>query len=78
MLVAARIVGNDSLYLAIGLHAGWIWGLTCIDSTELVNYKHQSHWFTGVNQQPLAGVAGILCLALTSLIMFGLMFSNLL
>ncbi len=78
VLVAARIVGDQSLYLAVGLHTGWIWGLTCIDSAELVTYKHQSHWFTGINQQPLAGVAGILCLVLTSLTIFGLMFSNLL
>lgn len=78
VLVAARIVGDQSLYLAIGLHAGWIWGLTCIDSAELLTYKHQSHWFTGVHQQPLAGIAGILCLAITSLAIFGLMFSNLL
>ena len=76
VLVAARIVGDDSLYLAIGLHTGWVWGLTCIDSAELVTYKHQSHWFTGINQQPLAGMAGILCLAITGLTLYGLMFSN--
>ncbi len=78
VLVAARFVGDGSLYLAIGLHAGWIWGLTCIDSAELVTYKYKSHWLTGVNQQPLAGVAGILCLGITGAIMFGLMSSNLL
>jgi len=78
VLVAARIIGDGSLYLAVGLHAGWIWGLTCIDSAELITYQYQSHWFTGVNQQPLAGVAGILCLALASLTMFGLVFGNLL
>ncbi len=78
VLVVARFVGDGSLYLAVGLHTGWIWGLTCIDSAELVTYKHQSHWITGVNQQPLAGVAGILCLAIAGLTMFGMMFSNLL
>ncbi len=78
VLVAARFVGDGSLYLAIGLHAGWIWGLTCIDSAELIVYKYKSHWFTGVDQQPLAGVAGILCLAMTGLTMLGMMFSNLL
>lgn len=78
VLVAARIVGDDSLYLAIGLHTGWIWGLTCIDSAELLTYRHQSHWFTGIKQQPLAGVAGILCLTITGLSLFGLMLGNLL
>lgn len=73
VLVGARVVGSDSLYLAIGLHTGWILGLTCIDSAELVTYRYQSHWITGVNQQPLAGAAGILCLMITGLIMFSLM-----
>jgi uncharacterized protein len=67
VLVAARILTNDTLYLAIGLHGGWIWGLTCIDSANLITYKYPNHWFTGLNQQPLAGMAGILCLAFTGL-----------
>jgi uncharacterized protein len=67
VLVAARILTNDTLYLAIGLHGGWIWGLTCIDSANLLTYKYPNHWFTGLNQQPLAGMAGILCLILTGL-----------
>jgi uncharacterized protein len=67
VLVIARIFTNDTLYLAVGLHGGWIWGLTCIDSANLLTYKYPSHWFTGINQQPLAGIAGILCLAITGL-----------
>jgi uncharacterized protein len=51
----------------LGLHGGWIWGLTCIDSADLLTYKHADHWFTGISQQPLAGMAGILCLTLTGL-----------
>jgi membrane protease YdiL (CAAX protease family) len=67
VLVAARVLTNDTIYLAIGLHAGWIWGLTCLDSADLLTYKHQDHWFTGMKQQPLAGMAGILCLGITGL-----------
>ncbi|MGL5835348.1 MAG: lysostaphin resistance A-like protein [Waterburya sp.] len=67
VLVVARMITNHTLYLAIGLHGGWIWGLTCIDSANLLTYKYPNHWFTGINQQPLAGMAGILCLALTGL-----------
>lgn len=78
VLVGARIVGDNSLYLAIGMHTGWIWGLTCVDSAELLTYRHQSHWFTGIEQQPLAGFAGILCLTITGLSLFGLMLGNLL
>ena len=65
ILVGARLINNNDIYLAVGLHAGWIWGLTCIDSAQLLTYSHQNHWLTGINQQPLAGVAGILCLAAT-------------
>lgn len=67
VLVLTRIVTKNSLYLAIGLHGGWIWGLTCIDSANLLTYKYPNHWFTGINQQPLAGLAGILCLTFTGL-----------
>ena len=67
VLVAARVLVNDTIYFALGLHAGWIWGLTCIDSAELLTYKYQDHWFTGVKQQPLAGIGGILCIAVTGL-----------
>lgn len=67
VLVAARVLTNDTIYFSLGLHAGWIWGLTCIDSADLLSYKHQSHWFTGIQQQPLAGIAGILCMLGTGL-----------
>ncbi|MEL6581902.1 MAG: CPBP family intramembrane glutamic endopeptidase, partial [Cyanobacteria bacterium J06621_12] len=58
VLVAARVLTNDTISLALGLHAGWIWGLTCIDSANLLTYRYHDHWFTGVKQQPLAGAAG--------------------
>lgn len=78
VLVAARTIAHNSLYLAIALHTGWIWGLTCIDSGQLVTYKHQNHWMTGINQQPLAGLAGCLCLVITGLALFVLKSSRLL
>ncbi|MGL5075151.1 MAG: lysostaphin resistance A-like protein [Waterburya sp.] len=78
ILVAARLVNNDSIYLALGLHAGWIWGLTCIDSAQLVTYNHQNNWFTGINSQPLAGMAGLSCLAFTGLILWLIMNNQLL
>ncbi|MEN9518773.1 MAG: hypothetical protein RLZZ381_1361 [Cyanobacteriota bacterium] len=67
VLVAARVFTNDTICLAVGLHAGWIWGLTCLDSADLLTYEHQDHWFTGMKQQPLAGMAGIMCLGMTGL-----------
>ena len=69
ILLGARLVDNNSIGLAIGLHAGWIWGLTCIDSAQLLIYHDNDSWLTGINQQPLAGVAGISCLIFTGLVM---------
>ncbi len=66
ILVVARLADNGSLGLAWGLHTGWIWGLSCIDTGEVLTYKQpEKPWLTGINQQPLAGIAGIFCLLIT-------------
>jgi uncharacterized protein len=70
ILIGARIINNGSIGLAIGLHAGWIWGLTYIDSTQLLTYRQKNSWLTGFNQQPLAGIAGISCLIVTGFILW--------
>ncbi|MEW6493136.1 MAG: type II CAAX endopeptidase family protein [Cyanobacteriota bacterium] len=63
VLVLARWVDGGSLGLAWGLHAGWIWGLTCLDSAQLISYTGKGPiWMTGLGDNPLAGVAGFLCL----------------
>ena len=67
ILIAAKMVNENSIYLAIGLHAGWIWSLTCIDSAQLITYSYRNHWITGVDRQALAGFAGLFCLAITGL-----------
>ncbi|MCC0175733.1 CPBP family intramembrane metalloprotease [Waterburya agarophytonicola K14] len=67
ILVGARLIDDGNISLAIGLHGGWIWGLTCIDSAGLLSYKQQHSWLTGINRQPLAGIAGISCLIITGL-----------
>ncbi|MDB9313320.1 CPBP family intramembrane metalloprotease [Spirulina sp. CS-785/01] len=70
ILVLARLVDNGQLGLAWGLHAGWVWGLTCLDTAELITYTPQaSPWFIGFNQNPLAGIAGISCLLLTGVLL---------
>jgi uncharacterized protein len=71
VLVGARLVSLGSLSLAWGLHAGWIWGLTCLDSAQLITYPQKGEsWITGINHQPLAGVAGIFCLLLTAVSLY--------
>lgn len=68
ILLLARWTDNGSLGLAWGLHAGWIWGLTSLDSAALMSYRdHAPKWFIGIRQKPLAGLAGIACLLLTGL-----------
>lgn len=63
VLVLARIVAGGNIGLAWGLHTGWILGLTCLDSAELISYNtDDKNWLTGIARQPLAGVFGILCL----------------
>ncbi|HEY9606782.1 MAG TPA: type II CAAX endopeptidase family protein [Allocoleopsis sp.] len=63
ILVLARWVDSGSLGLAWGLHAGWIWGLACLDAAELISYTGKSQtWITGLGEKPLAGLAGFLCL----------------
>ena len=77
VLVGARLVDGGSLGLAWGIHAGWIWGLTCIDSAQLITYSQTNNWLTGINQQPLAGIAGIFCLLTTAIALWFMRSMNL-
>jgi hypothetical protein len=70
VLVLARWVDDGSLGLAWGLHAGWIWGLTCLDSSQLISYTGKGPtWMTGLGQKPLAGGAGLICLVITGILL---------
>ncbi len=71
VLVLARFVDGGCLGLAWGLHAGWVWAIACLDTAQLVTYTGKvSEWVTGKNQKPLAGVAGIVCLLLTGVVLW--------
>ncbi len=68
VLTGAVLVDRGSLGLAIGLHTGWIWSLSCLDSAQLITYNEKDKsWITGFYQQPLAGIAGIFCLLATAI-----------
>jgi uncharacterized protein len=70
VLTGAVEIDHQQLWLAIGLHAGWVWGLTCLDAAQMITYQTTApNWFVGKYQQPLAGVAGILALVGTGLIL---------
>ncbi|MGK7873426.1 MAG: lysostaphin resistance A-like protein [Xenococcaceae cyanobacterium] len=76
VLVGARLVDGGSLGLAWGLHAGWIWGLSSLAEAKLMSYTGKgSVWMTGLGEQPLAGISGILCLLGTGAVLW--LFSNL-
>lgn len=69
VLTLARWVDGGSLGLACGLHAGWIWGLSCLDTAQMITYTGiGAKLLTGIAGKPLAGVAGILCLLGTGVV----------
>jgi hypothetical protein len=71
LLTLARWVDGGNLGLAWGLHAGWIWGLSSLDTAGLISYPDKSpKWLTGWRNKPLAGVAGLICLLLTGGLLF--------
>lgn len=70
VLVLARFVDQGSLGLAIGLHAGWVWGIMSLDSLGMITYPGTvSPWLTGIAGKPLAGVAGIFLLGGTGVVL---------
>lgn len=70
VLVLARLAGDGNLGIAWGLHTGWVCAIALIDTNKLITYTGQvSEWFTGKNQKPLAGLAGIICVLATGIIL---------
>jgi hypothetical protein len=70
VLTLARAADGGSLGLAIGLHAGWIWGITTLDTAQAINPTGSvPQWMTGIAAKPLAGAAGILLLLATAAIL---------
>lgn len=63
MQVWAKRSCNGRLGLPIGLHAGLVWGYYIINVGQLVQYSNQvPPWITGVDNNPIAGVMGLLFL----------------
>lgn len=63
VLVVARWTDGGSIWLAGGLHAGWVWGLASLDAAQMISYTEKGKdWIIGIYQQPLAGIMGIFCL----------------
>ncbi|MBV6625238.1 MAG: CPBP family intramembrane metalloprotease [Rivularia sp. (in: Bacteria)] len=59
---------RERLGLPIGLHGGLVWGNYIIEVGKLINYSGTvPQWVTGVDNNPLAGVMGLLSLTLLAL-----------
>ncbi len=63
VLCLAFVQNQNSIGLAWGLHAGWIWMIASLDAAEILQYEETApEWFTGVDRKPLAGLLGLLFL----------------
>ncbi len=68
LLVRAKRYKRGRLGLAIGMHAGLIWGWYIINVGQLVKYSGRvPDWVTGVNNNPLAGLMGLAFLVVLGL-----------
>ncbi len=66
LLVQARRWTDNKLGLSLGLHAGWVWGITWVNHLNWLDYTGRApEWMTGIGGNPLAGGVGILSLAIT-------------
>ncbi|UBF25349.1 CPBP family intramembrane metalloprotease [Kovacikia minuta CCNUW1] len=63
-------IRRSRLALPMGLHAGLVWGYYIINVGQWVQYpNHAPVWVTGIDRNPLAGLAGILFLCILALLM---------
>ncbi|MBZ8181829.1 CPBP family intramembrane metalloprotease [Oscillatoria salina IIICB1] len=64
-LVWAKESARSRLGIAIGLHAGLVWGYYILNVGEIVTYTNRvSPWITGVDGNPVAGLMGLFFLGI--------------
>ncbi len=69
-LVWARRSRSQRLGMSIGIHAGLVWGYYIFNVGKLLQYTGKvSDWVTGVNNNPLTGVMGIIFLGVLAIYM---------
>jgi uncharacterized protein len=68
ILVWAKRGTEGRLLKSIGLHAGLVGGYYFLKVGQLVTYPNQApNWVTGIDQNPLAGLIGVLALSAIAL-----------
>jgi uncharacterized protein len=73
VLIYARTLAGGNLNLAWGMHAGWVWVITLIDTHSLIAYTERvPTWVTGLDGKPLAGLLGWLFLGTTVVALWGI------
>ena len=71
MVLTAAKWYYGSLGMPWGLHAGWILGISLLESAKLITYTDSAgNYIVGVKQKPLAGIMGILSLLITAIILW--------
>ena len=69
-LIWAKMAHSNRLGICIGLHGGLVWGYYIINVGKIVDYTGQvSTLVTGIDNNPLAGIMGLIGLGLLSLLM---------
>ncbi|WP_199194132.1 CPBP family intramembrane glutamic endopeptidase [Pleurocapsa sp. CCALA 161] len=63
-LVLAKDKYGDYLGIAIGLHAGLVWGYYIVNVGQLIEYTNRVPvWVTGIDGNPIAGLMGLVFLS---------------
>ena len=63
-LVLAKYKYGDRLGMAIGIHAGLVWGYYIVNVGQLIEYQNKVPvWITGIDGNPIAGVMGLMFLS---------------
>ncbi len=68
-LVLAKNRHSNRLGICIGLHGGLVWGYYIINVGKIVDYTDKvSPIFTGIDNNPLAGIMGLIGLSILSIL----------
>lgn len=68
ILVWAKRSHGNRLGICIGLHGGLVWGFYILNVGQLLDYTGTvSPWITGIDNNPIAGVMGLLFLGILGL-----------